>query len=265
MLSPWQDIICFPLGERNIKPRNTGLTMLIDKGMGIDELNGLLKTSGDYIDYLKFGFGTSVLYSKSLLAEKLFLCRQHRVEAYPGGTLMEIAFLQDRFEAFLERANELGFRTLEISDGTIQLGKKMRQRCIELAVKAGFTVLTEVGKKTPTEAPHIHDLLSLAKEDLAAGARKVIIEARESGKGIGVYDKEGQIIEEILQAITQNVKDIGNIIWEAPLKSQQAELICRFGPEVNLGNIAPDEIISLEALRTGLRGDTLKLALAGVK
>lgn len=259
MQNPWQDIVTYPLGQRKGKPRDRGLTMVIDKGMGIDELRNLFEISGEYIDYLKLGFGTSVLYSKSLLADKLLLCNRYHVEAYPGGTLMEVAYIQGRFMAYLERAKELGFKTIEISDGTIHLDENIRQYCIKSSVKEGFTVLTEIGKKSPEESPHINDLLVLAEKDLAAGAWKVILEARESGKGIGAYDKNGQIIEEIIETISQNANVVDNIMWEAPLKNQQFELICRFGSEVNLGNIAPNEALSLEALRTGLRGDTLKL------
>lgn len=265
MQKPWQDIVTYPLGQRKGKPRDKGLTMVIDKGIGIDELRNLFEISGEYIDYLKLGFGTSVLYSKSLLADKLFLCNRYHVEAYPGGTLMEVAYIQGRFMAFLERAKKLGFKTIEISDGTIHLDENMRQHCIKSAVKEGFTVLTEIGKKIPGDSPPINDLLVLAEKDLAAGARKVILEARESGKGIGVYDKNGQIIEEIMEEISQNANDVDNIIWEAPLKNQQFELIRRFGSEVSLGNIAPHEVLSLETLRTGLRGDTLNLTLTSEK
>ena len=261
MLNPWRSVVDYPLGHRGTKPRTHGLTMVIDKGLGAEELRSLLEVAGNYLDYLKLGFGTSALYSEKLLKDKIALCREYDVEIYPGGTLMETACLQGRFEDYLDRAGSLGFKTIEISDGTIPLERSLRRHCIKRAVAEGFTVLTELGKKDPRESPSIGELLDQGREDLAAGAWTVIIEARESGKGIGIYDRDGQLIEEKVQSFALGIKDLADVIWEAPLKAQQVELIRRFGPNVNLGNIQPDELLSLEALRAGLRGDTLRLAV----
>ena len=261
MLNPWRNVIDYPLGLRETKPRRKGLTMVIDKGLGEDELRSLLDAAGSYLDYLKLGFGTSALYSERLLKAKINLCRQYNVTVYPGGTLMETAYWQGRYEAYLERAAALGFDTIEVSDGTIPLDRRMRRYCIRRAVGEGFTVLTELGKKNPGDAPTTGDLLEQGREDLAAGAWKVIMEARESGKGIGIYDQAGQVIEEKLNDFVLGIGDLADVIWEAPLKSQQIELISRFGSDVNLGNIQPDELLALETLRAGLRGDTLRLAM----
>jgi len=261
MPNPWQDVVDYPFGFRGKKPRTKGLTMVIDKGLGEEGLRGLLEVAGSYLDYLKLGFGTSALYTEKLLKAKINLCRQYEVEIYPGGTLMETAYLQGRYEAYLERAGSLGLKTIEISDGTIPLDRRMRRYCIKRAVAEGFTVLTELGKKDPGESPSVRELLDQGMEDLAAGARKVIMEARESGKGIGIFDQNGQLIEEKVKDFAFGIKDLADVIWESPLKTQQVELICRFGPNVNLGNIQPDELLSLEALRAGLRGDTLRLAI----
>ena len=261
MLNPWRNVIEYPLGLRETKPRRKGLTMVIDKGLGEEEIRSLLEAAGSYLDHLKLGFGTSALYDEELLRAKIKLCRQYNVSIYPGGTLMETAFWQGRYEAYLERAGNLGFDTIEISDGTIFLDHRMRRYCIRRAVGEGFTVLTEVGKKTPGEEPSTRELLDQGREDLAAGAWKVIMEARESGKGIGIYDQAGQVIAEKLHDFVLGIGEPTAVIWEAPLKAQQVELISRFGPDVNLGNIQPDELLALETLRAGLRGDTLRLAI----
>lgn len=261
MYNPWQGILQFPLGERGKKPRDKGITMVIDKGMGLGELKDLLEVAGDYIDFLKLGFGTSALYHTELLKAKVALCSRHQVRVYPGGTLLEIALLQGNYEPFLERVRVLGMDTVEISDGTITMEAHVRQTCIKRAVQAGLTVITEVGKKNPEEGPEMNQLFLRGQEDLAAGAWKVIMEARESGKGIGIYDKNGQIIEDKLSSFIGGLGDLNTIIWETPLKNQQVEMITRFGAEVNLGNIQPQEVIALETLRTGLRGDTLRLAM----
>jgi len=260
MNNPWQDIIRYPLGQRLEKPRKKGLTMVMDKGLGPRELTDLLEMAGEHLDFLKLGFGTSALYDEKLLKAKTQLCREYNVKAYPGGTLMEIAYLQGRYEAYLAQLIKLGFDTVEISDGTITLNKSNRFYCIKRAASLGLTVLTEVGKKDPTENPSVEELIDLCQEDLAAGAWKVIMEARESGKGIGIFDKNGSILDEKLDQLAESLSTVlSQIIWEAPLKNQQVEMILRFGPQVNLGNIQPNELISLEALRTGLRGDTLRM------
>lgn len=261
MNNPWLDILRFPLGKRFQKPRKRGLTMVIDKGLGLRALRDLLETSGNYVDFLKLGFGTSVLYNNSILQAKMNLCRQYDVQIYPGGTLMEIALLQGRYESFLEKAKSLGFKFIEISDGTIPLDSSLRQYCIKRALSEGFKVLTEVGKKDPAGNPPISQLMNQGLQDLSAGAWKVIIEARESGKGIGIFDKSGGTMEEALNEIVRGFGETTDIIWEAPLKSQQVDMILRFGPEVNLGNIQPNELLALEALRCGLRGDTFRLVV----
>lgn len=262
MGNPWQDIIRYPLGQRLDKPRKKGLTMVMDKGLGLRELQDLLETADRHLDFLKLGFGTSALYDGELLLAKIKLCRAYNVKIYPGGTLMEVAYLQGRYEAYLNHLLKLGFDTVEISDGTINLTRTERSYCIKRAVSLGLTVLTEIGKKDPKQNLEPAELGSLCQADLEAGAWRVIMEARESGKNIGIYDKSGTVLEEKINLLTQSLNlEISQIIWEAPLKEQQLALILHFGPEVNLGNIPPHELVALEALRTGLRGDTLKIIL----
>lgn len=258
----WHDIITLPLGVRRGKPRNTGLTMIIDKGLGLEEEKDLLETSGEYIDLLKLGFGTSAFYSRKLLEAKINLAHNYNVQIYPGGTFLEVAYFQGRIKSFLDRAKELGFKIIEVSDGTINLELAERKQIIDLALERGFKVITEVGKKDGKAKVSIAGLFNQAKQDLEWGAWKVIMEGRESGKGIGLYDKEGNIMENKLEEFINKFSSIDNIIWEAPLKNQQLDFITKFGVEVNLGNIAANEVLALEALRTGLRGDTLDLVVS---
>ncbi|EQD76596.1 phosphosulfolactate synthase, partial [mine drainage metagenome] len=171
--------------------------------------------------------------------------------------------LQDRLEPFLERCCELGFDTVEVSDGTVPIGAKERRHAIQFARTLGLNVLTEVGRKDPTDRLSGSEIHRLVVEDLEAGAHHIIVEGRESGQGVGIYDEEGRIEEEEFLKMVHAAGDTHRLIWEAPQKSQQEELIRRFGSDVNLGNVPPQEILALEALRRGLRADTLRYALQG--
>jgi len=237
--------------------------MVIDKGLGLAQTRALLELAGEYIDFIKLGFGTAALYPEQVLREKVALIRGHGVEPYPGGTFFEVAVLQGRLEPFLEATWSLGFRTVEVSDGTIDLDPRERERAIRAARAFGFTVITEVGKKDGARTLDPALARAQIEADLAAGAAKVVLEGRESGKGVGLYDGEGRLRPGLLEELTAGLPDPGAIMWEAPLKAQQQELIARFGVNVNLGNVAPDEVVALEALRCGLRGDTLKLVTEG--
>jgi phosphosulfolactate synthase len=254
----WMKTLQFPIGGRSKKPRHKGLTMLLDKGLGPGETRDLLHTAGDYIDYLKLGFGTSALYTQEALEEKIDLARQFGVEIYPGGTFLEVAILQGKLKEFLLMAKRLSYTAVEVSDGTINLSAEVRATAIAMASDLGFKVLTEVGKKDPHDMSPIEEYAEQIRIDLKNGAYRVIVEGRESGKNTGFYDGSGHFIEGDLDLILSAVDDPGLLIWEAPLKEQQQELILRFGPDVNLGNISPCEVMSLEALRVGLRGDTLR-------
>lgn len=257
----WGNVFDFPLAGRTFKPRQVGLTMVIDKGMGLRETEDLLSLAGDYFDFWKLGFGTSAFYSEAMLRRKIALAHEHQVEIYPGGTFLEVAVSQNRLEEFYDRAVALGFTTVEISDGTIELPPDRRRQLVTAAKAFGLKVLTEVGKKDPNQKVIVEEMLGQVAADLAAGASLVIIEGRESGKGIGIYDKDGRIIRSELEELVAGLTDPGVVIWEAPLKDQQLELILRFGPNVSLGNVSPQEILALEALRVGLRGDTLRYTL----
>jgi len=256
-MKAFEHIIHYPVKGRTSKPRNVGLTMVIDKGLGLNATKDLLDVAGDYVDIVKLGFGTSRLYPESLLKEKLKLYNEYDVYSMIGGTFTEIALAQDVYDRFLEYASMLGFTAIEISDGTISIPIEFRDKIIRKSLDRGFLVISEVGKKFK-ELELTPDLMvEIMRRDLEAGAFKVIIEAREAGRGIGIYDEEGKIISDKLTAIVKNL-DVTNIIFEAPYKSQQVELIRNFGINVNLGNIQPSDVMALEALRCGLRADTLK-------
>ena len=260
MNKAWEGTIKMPVADRSIKPRSNGMTMVIDKGMGVHRLEDLIWSSSDYIDIIKLTFGTSAFYDSDFLKEKNSIITAANIDVMPGGTFLEIAIWQKELEKYLDRAKELGFSAIEISDGTIEMDLSTRKHAIAMAHDWDFKVITEVGKKDPQEAlplPKVHQLI---EEDLSNGAAKVIIEAREAGKGVGIFDADGKIKQDEVEGIIAGVRDIDTIMWEAPIKNQQQALIIRCGTNVNLGNIPPDEILALEALRQGLRGDTLKQA-----
>ncbi len=260
MSKAWQHVIAAPLEGRSIKPRETGLTMVIDKHMGIHRLRDLIQSAGDYIDVVKLTFGTSAFYDEDFLIQKNSLLTASGIDVMPGGTFCEVAIWQGRLEAYLIRAGQLGFSAVEVSDGTISMHLKTRDETIKRAREAGFKVYTEVGKKDPQEALPWGEIHRLIERDRASGAFKVIIEAREAGKGVGIFDLDGKIKQDDLNSLLSGLDDPDLIMWEAPIKNQQQTLILRVGNNVNLGNIPPDEILALEAMRQGLRGDTLKQA-----
>ncbi|MDD4238392.1 MAG: phosphosulfolactate synthase [Desulfotomaculaceae bacterium] len=262
--SIWMELLDFPLQGRLIKPRAQGLTMVIDKGLGLNETKDLLKTAGEYIDFLKLGFGTSGLYPNGLLEDKINLVKSFGVDIYPGGTFLEIAVLQGKLKEYLALVKELGYTAVEISDGTVKITPEVREQAISIALAYDLKVLTEVGNKNPQDRAEVGHYITQILRDLELGAFKVILEGRESGKGAGFYDPEGRFLADEVHQVLEAVGDPQLLIWEAPLKQQQQELILRFGPNVNLGNIAPAELLSLEALRVGLRGDTLRSVLQEV-
>jgi phosphosulfolactate synthase len=256
----WSNLL-LPLAPDRIttKPRERGLTMVIDRCQGLRATEDLLTLTGDYIDHIKLSFGTTVFVDEEMLRRKIEMIRPYEIDVYPGGTLMEATLIQGVYSQYLRRAKELGFTAIEISDGTITMSRQTRDDTIKRALDAGFKVITEVGKKdraihfSPTE---ICDQIA---GDLSVGADKVIIEARESGKGIGIYDEAGGVREDELMAIINCLGDSrGDIIWEAPLKHQQVALILHCGSNVSLGNIIPRDVLGLETLRCGLRFETFR-------
>lgn len=257
----WRKMISFPLGKRESKPRNCGLTMIIDKGIGIGETRDLLRINHEHVDFIKLGFGTPALYAEGTLEEKIHLVRSYNIHIYPGGTFFEVALLQNKTMQFLTKCKQLGFTAVEISDGTITIDQEVREQAILQAVEMGFIVLTEVGKKNTGPELPVPTLARQVLHDLKNGAHKVIVEGRECGLNVGLYNAKGKMADKDMQVMLNFIKDPSLLIWEAPLKTQQQDLIARFGSNVNLGNIPPQEVLALEALRVGLRADTLQLAL----
>jgi len=231
--------------------------MVIDSGLGTSALRDLLALAGDHIDHWKFGFGTSAVMPLKVLEEKLALLHGHGILTYPGGTLFEAAIVQEHCRVFMKRAKELGFGAVEVSEGTIELPGERRRRAIGCAREAGLIAITEVGRKDPKRQPTAAEVAEQALKDLSSGASWVVIEARECGQGVGIYDREGEVLTCVLDEIVRLVGETAaRLIWEAPLRSQQAYLVCRFGANVSLGNIRPKDCLALEALRCGLRFET---------
>lgn len=257
-MKAWSDV--FPhINGRSHKPRISGVTMVIDKCQGLTSMIDLLALTGDFVDHWKLTFGTSALLYEDVLRQKIKAARDYNLLVYPGGTLAEYAILKDVYPDFIRRARELGFNGVEISDGTIHLSPEIRRDLIRYALDAGLTVVSEVGKKDPRHQPTAARLAEQALVDFESGASWVIVEARESGKGVGVFGREGDVHEGDVNIIVSALNShLDRLIWEAPLKNQQEYLILRFGPDVGLGNIQPREVLATEALRAGLRFETLR-------
>lgn len=233
-------------------------TMVLDKGFGYKYVEDSLKLTGEYFNLLKFGWGTSILYEEELIKDKNQLYQSYDIKTYTGGTLFELANSYNKVEEFLEQLDKLSFDAVEISDGSTTIDDTARYEAIQMAKDSGFYTLSEIGKKNP-EMDHQYSTqqrIDLINKDLEHGSDLVIIEGRESGKNIGIYDDKGNIKNEELKQIHENT-DNKKVMWEAPNKNQQVELILKLGNDVNLGNINFNDIISLETLRRGLRGDTL--------
>jgi phosphosulfolactate synthase len=265
MNKAWDSVIRMPSEGRTTKPRNMGVTMVIDKGIGLYHLEDLIQIAGSYIDIIKLTFGTSAFYDRDLLKKKNDMITSSGMDVMPGGTFLEVAVWKKVLDDYLKKAKELGFSAIEVSDGTIEMDRGTRRDIIKKCLDERFRVITEVGKKDPKEILPISLVHQLIAEDVENGAFKVIIEAREAGKGVGIYDQEGKIRSDEVDNIIGGVEDINCLMWEAPLKNQQQDLILGLGINVNLGNIPPDEILALEALRQGVRGDTLKRAYLETK
>ena len=241
---------------RSPKPRTQGLTHVIDKGMNLREIEGLFDTAGEYVDVVKLGWGTS--YVTRNLEKKIALYRSLETPVVCGGTLFEAAVARGRLDEYRTWLVDNRFSHLEISDGTIDLPHERKLELIaELA--RDFVVLSEVGSKDAEVVYAPYQWVEWMTAELAAGAWKVITEGRETGTA-GIFRPTGEMRTGLIDEITHEI-DVGKIIFEAPTKASQAWFVRHFGPEINLGNIPPDEVIPLETLRLGLRADTLNEVL----
>ncbi|SDA39323.1 phosphosulfolactate synthase [Methanobrevibacter millerae] len=248
----------FLLNKRPEKPRSNGITMVLDKGLGLETASSLMDISGEYVDYLKFGWGTSIIHDEDIIKAKVEMYKAHDIVPYTGGTLFELAFMNGKLDEFFTRAHNLGFPAIEISDGSIELAREDKLESIRKAKDEGFEVLSEVGKKNPLldKDLSLDERIEFMQEELDAGSSLVIVEAREGGKNIGIFDSSGNAKDDEVDCILSKI-DNDKILWEAPNKDQQVYFILKLGNIVNLGNVSSDDITSLETLRQGLRGDTL--------
>jgi phosphosulfolactate synthase len=244
------------LPQRTKKPRQNGLTHVLDKGLGPNAVRDLLNTAADYIDIVKLGWGTG--YVTANLPEKVRIYQIYGTLVCLGGTLVEIAIAQGQFDALRKWFADLRLHYVEVSNGLTGLTQSEKGRYIRELSK-DFTVLSEVGKKDPRVVFSPREWIEMIEQDLDAGAWKVITEARESGT-MGLYNSDRSVREELVAEITSRIPP-AKLLFEAPHKSQQVWLIKHFDPNVNLGNIPANEVVALETLRLGLRGDTAELSL----
>ena len=247
------------LPERSAKPRDQGLTHVLDRGLSVSAVDALAEVAGDYVDIVKLGWGTALVTGN--LEAKLARYRAHGIPVVLGGTLMEIAIAQERLDPVLSWISRLGLEHVEISDGTITMHHDEKLELIE-RLTHDFTVMSEVGSKDDTKIMAPYRWVELIQRELEAGAWRVIAEARESGTS-GIYRHDGEVrmglIDEIVHAVPP-----GSLLFEAPRKDQQVWFIRRLGSDVNLGNIVPDDVLSLETMRLGLRSETALGAIGGV-
>ena len=244
-----KDLLKLP--PRTTKPRQNGITHVLDSGLSVAGVDGMVEVAGEFIDLVKLGWGTGVVTGN--LEAKLDRYREHGIPVMFGGTLTELAIAQDRLDALVARLHELGLGHIEISDGTINVEHDRKLELISTLAKE-FTVLSEVGSKDDTRIMAPYRWVEQIESELEAGAWKVIAEARESGR-TGIFRHDGEVrmglIDEILHAVPAE-----KVLFEAPLKDQQVWFVRRVGADVNLGNISPEEALSLETIRVGLRADT---------
>lgn len=242
--------------HRTAKPRTHGLTMVMDKGMGLEGTRDFLSVAAPYVDIVKLGFGTS--YVTNQLRQKIDIYHGYNIPVYFGGTLFEAFLVRDQFDDYLNVVKEFGLDHVEVSDGSITIPHIEKLGYIEKLAKH-VTVLSEVGSKDATHIMPPYKWIELMKAELEAGATYVIAEAREAGN-VGLYRGSGEVREGLVQEILTQIP-YEKIIWEAPQKSQQIYFLELLGANVNLGNIAPTEVLPLESTRVGLRSDTFHLFL----
>jgi phosphosulfolactate synthase len=241
---------------RTSQPRVNGLTMVMDKGLSLSEVHNFMEGCGPHTDIVKLGFGTSFVTPK--LREKIEAYQTYNVPLYFGGTLFEAFLIRNQIEDFIAVCKDYNITHVEVSDGSISIPHAEKCGYIEKLTKH-FTVLSEVGSKDATHIMAPYKWIELMRAELEAGASYVIAEAREAGN-VGIYRGSGEVREGLVQEILTQIP-AEKIIWEAPQKAQQLYFLELIDHNVNLGNIAPNEVIPLEAMRIGLRGDTFHLYL----
>mgnify|MGYP000492166014 FL=1 len=237
--------------ERSVKPRQNGITMVMDKGLSTRQAEDFLEVSADKTDIIKLGFGTSSV--TPTLVEKLKIYRDANIPVYFGGTLFEAYVIRGQFDDYKRLLDKYKITHTEVSDGSIEINQEEKCEYIRSLAK-DFTVLSEVGSKDAEKIIPPYKWIAMMKAEIEAGAWKVIAEARESGT-VGIFRNSGEVRSGLIEEILQHIP-LDTILWEAPQKVQQVWFMSLYGHNVNLGNIAPNEVIPLETLRLGLRGDT---------
>ena len=237
--------------DRAEKPRDKGLTMVMDKGLSLNEAENMVALKSELTDIVKLGFGTSLL--TRYIDKKIKLYHKAGIMVYVGGTLFEAFTVRNQFDDFCKLMDKLKLEMVEVSDGSISIEHDTKCEYIQKLSK-NFKVISEIGSKCESNSLEDSDWIEYMNKELQAGSWKVIAEAREGGN-VGMFDSNGNIKENLIKKITNKIS-ASKILWEAPQKKQQVWFINNFGANVNLGNISPNDIISLECLRIGLRGDT---------
>ena len=239
--------------SRASKPREEGLTMVMDKGLSLNEAENMVALKSELTDIVKLGFGTSLL--TRFIDKKINLYQKSGMMVYTGGTLFEAFVIRNQFDDFCKLMDKLKLEMVEVSDGSISINHDVKCEYIQKLSK-NFKVISEIGSKDESIILDDSQWISFMKKELDAGSWKVIAEAREGGN-VGMFDPNGNIKKDLIDKITSDIP-VDKILWEAPQKKQQVWFINNFGANVNLGNISPNDIISLECLRLGLRGDTFE-------
>ena len=239
--------------SRASKPREEGLTMVMDKGLSLNEAENMVALKSELTDIVKLGFGTSLL--TRFIDKKINLYQKSGMMVYTGGTLFEAFVIRNQFDDFCKLMDKLKLEMVEVSDGSISINHDVKCEYIQKLSK-NFRVISEIGSKDESIILDDSQWISFMKKELDAGSWKVIAEAREGGN-VGMFDPNGNIKKDLIDKITSKIP-VDKILWEAPQKKQQVWFINSFGANVNLGNISPNDIISLECLRLGLRGDTFE-------
>ena len=242
--------------ERTLKPRKHGWTMVMDKGLSLEEAKNFISSSGSYVDIVKLGFGTSFVTPN--LREKIDIYHSNGIPVYFGGTLFEAFLVRNEIDKYIDICKDYHIQYIEVSDGSITIPHAEKCGYIEKLAQHA-TVLSEVGSKDATNIMPPYKWIELMRAELNAGSSYVIAEAREAGN-VGIYRGTGEVRQGLVNEILTQIP-AENIIWEAPQKEQQLYFLQLLGCNVNLGNIAPTEVISLETMRIGLRSDTFHLFL----
>jgi phosphosulfolactate synthase len=242
--------------DRTVKPRQEGLTMAMDKGLSVRQVEDFLSTSADYTDIVKLGWATSFVTPK--LEEKLAVYKSANIPVYLGGTLFEAFVVRNQFEDYLRVLDKFKLEHVEVSDGSLEMQPDIKCEYIRRLAQ-NYTVLSEVGSKDEAKIIPPYKWIKLMKMELEAGAWKVIGEAREGGN-VGLFRASGEVRQGLVEEILTEVPS-DRIIWEAPQKAQQVWFVKLLGANVNVGNISPADVISLETIRLGLRGDTFDFFL----